>query len=29
MAKRPKKRRSVDEVLQSLGEWLYPDRLTP
>ena len=29
MAKRPKKRRSVDAVLQSLGEWLYPDRLTP
>ena len=28
MAKRPRKRRSVDEVLQSLGEWLYPDRLT-
>lgn len=29
MPKRSKKRRSLDEVLQSVAEWLYPDRLTP
>ena len=29
MAKRPKKRRTVEEVLQSVGEWMYPDRLEP
>ena len=29
MAKRPKKRRTLDDVLQSVGEWLYPDRLVP